>query len=182
MKNQTLFSELFSEYDVFFLWRLIRFTFYLFCSSLIIKFLSMLFLLVGWLVGWLMSLFFFTFTLLRFHLDFFCTWIEFLQFLKILTYDLLKYFFFSHPSGGTIAHRPNHSILCYNHIFYVLFFFLFEFGWFYWLVLNFTNPSAVFGLLFSLLNGSYICDTIIFIISIWFFLIVCISLLKFPKY
>ena len=86
-----------------------------------------------------MSLFFFTFTLLRFHLDFFCTWIEFLQFLKILTYDLLKYFFFSHPSGGTIAHMPNHSILCYNHRFYVLFFFLFKFGWFYWLVLNFTN-------------------------------------------
>ena len=87
-----------------------------------------------------MSLFFFTFTLLRFHLDFFCTWIEFLQFLKMLTYDLFKYFFFSHPSGGTIAHMPNHSILCYNHRFYVLFFFLFEFGWFYWLVLNFTNP------------------------------------------
>ena len=50
MKNQTLFSEQFSEYDVFFLWLLIRFTFCLFHSSLIIKSLSMLLILVVWLV------------------------------------------------------------------------------------------------------------------------------------
>lgn len=62
------------------------------------------------------------------------------SFWQYLPMILFKHFFFSHPSGGTIAHMPNHWILCCNHRFPVLFFFLFQFGWLYWLVLNFTNP------------------------------------------